>query len=46
VLEIVAGGFDFRARYEERVTPRRGIRRKRLYAPAEPTATQNTDPGP
>ena len=36
----------FRARYEERVAPRRGIRHKRLYAPAEPTATQNTDPGP
>ena len=36
----------FRARYEERVTPRRGIRHKRLYAPAEPTATQTTDPGP
>jgi len=36
----------FRNRYEERVAPRRGIRRKRLYAPAEPTATQNTDPGP
>src|SRR3989304_2103581 len=36
----------FRARYEERVAPRRGIKRKRLYAPTEPTATQNTDPGP
>jgi hypothetical protein len=36
----------FRSRYEERVRPRRGIRRKRLYAPAEPTPTQSTDPGP
>ena len=36
----------FRARYEERVTPRRGIRHARLYAPAEPTPTQTTDPGP
>ena len=36
----------FRSRYEERVRPRRGVRRKRLYSPAEPTPTQNTDPGP
>ena len=36
----------FRNRYEERVAPRRGIKRRRLYAPAEPTPTQNTDPGP
>jgi len=36
----------FRQRYEERVTPRRGVRRRRLYAPTEPTAGQNTDPGP
>jgi len=36
----------FRARYEERVAPRRGIKRSRLYAPAEPTPTQSSDPGP
>lgn len=36
----------FRSRYEERVRPRRGIHRKRLYTPAEPTPTQSSDPGP
>lgn len=36
----------FRTRYEERVAPRRGIRRSRLYAPTDPTPTQTTDPGP
>ena len=38
--------FHFRLRYEERIAPRRGVRRKALYAPAEPPATQQTDPGP
>src|SRR3990172_4843493 len=33
---------SFRDKYEERIRPRRGIRRKRFYAPAEPTTTQNT----
>ena len=36
----------FRARYEERVTPRRGIKTHRHYAPAEPAPSQTTDPGP
>jgi len=36
----------FRARYNERINPRRGVRVTRMYTPVEPTATQDSDPGP
>ena len=37
---------SFRARYEDRVKPRRGIRTHSMFAPQEPLPTQDTDPGP
>ena len=37
---------SFRARYEDRLKPRRGIRTHSMFAPQEPLPTQDTDPGP
>lgn len=36
----------FRTQYEARLHPRRGIKQTRFYRPDEPTATQDSDPGP
>jgi len=36
----------FRSQYEARLHPRRGLRQTRFYRPHEPTATQDSDPGP
>jgi len=32
--------------YDRTLTPRRGIRQHRLYAPVEPGPSQSSDPGP
>lgn len=36
----------FRREYEKRLHPRRGVKQTRMYRPHEPTATQDSDPGP
>lgn len=44
--DFAALAAHFRYRYEERRDPRAGLRINRMYRPIEPTATQDTDPGP